>query len=230
MKVHLLQHVRFEGPGAIALWAHERGYEFSAVPVFEGADFPEPVPGDLLVSLGGPMSVHDAGKYSWINAERRLMLSALDAGTKVFGICLGAQLLAAALGASVAKSPEKEVGWQPVRRSGPSGASFAHEILPEVFEALHWHGEMFQIPDGALRLAESEGCPNQGFAVGREALGLQFHLEMLVEGVPALCEACPEDLRPARFVQPQAEILARPERFANAHNLLFAVLDALCSK
>ena len=230
MRVHWLQHVPFEGLGAIAPWLAARDAGVTATRLFEDPALPGVDAFDWLVIVGGPMSVHDEARLPWLAAEKRLIAEAIDAGRTVLGLCLGAQLIAAARGAAVTRGT-KEIGWFPVSAvpevtpaaaQSPFGA-----VLPAAFEAFHWHGETFARPDGAVHLARSEACAQQAFAIGDRVLGLQCHLEMTPSGVEALAAACPGDLAPGRWVQPVPEMLADAGRFDRAHRTLHALLDTL---
>ncbi|MCB0346024.1 MAG: type 1 glutamine amidotransferase [Bdellovibrionales bacterium] len=230
MKISVLQNVDFEGPGAIADWAEQRRWDMEVVRAYAGDSVQRAAGSELLVVLGGPMGVGDTDKFPWLESERNLISTEVSRGGRVLGICLGAQLLASAMGADVSSSPYKEIGWFPVRRITSAANCFMHDVLPEQFSAFHWHGDMFAVPTGAISLAESDGCPNQGFLFGNKALGLQFHLEVKADGVEKLVEACPQDLNTGRFVQTAEKMLKSSELFAESNQLLFAVLDALCEQ
>jgi GMP synthase-like glutamine amidotransferase len=220
MRVRYLQHVGFEGPAAVAEWADERGHGFDGVRVDEGEPFPDPERTDLLVVLGGPMGVYDTAEYPWLEAETEYLADAVGE-TTVLGICLGAQLLAAALGADVYEADVDEIGWFPVEtvsREGPFGA------LPETHTPLHWHGDTFELPAGATRTAESEAVRNQAFvAADGRAVGLQFHLEATPDSASDLLAG--SDLDGGEWVQPPAGI--RDGDFAAANEHLFSFLDSL---
>jgi GMP synthase-like glutamine amidotransferase len=109
-------------------------------------------------------------------------------------ICLGAQLIAKAFGASVYKNPYREIGWFPVERINSSEQNWEKTLLPEQAEVFHWHGETFELPKGAIHLASSKACPNQAFLFEKRILGLQFHLEITREGVEMLIQHCKPDL------------------------------------
>lgn len=223
MRIHCLQHVPFEGPGAILDWAANRGAGLTATALFAGEPLPDVEDFDWLVVLGGPMSVNDTGRYPFLDREMALVRAAVAAGRGVVGLCLGGQLIARALGGIVTRAPEREIGWWPVRTSEASGLW----SLPDTFEAFHWHGETFTPPAGARHIASSDGCPNQGFAMGERVVGLQFHLETTPAAARALVDNCPEDLAPARWVQCAADMIDAPERFAQANGLMGALLDRL---
>lgn len=158
-----------------------------------------------MVILGGPMSAYDP--LPWLEEEKRFIDGAIREGKKVLGICLGAQLIADVLGAKVYPGPEKEIGWFPVTLSEAAQESrlFAevpHEIIP-----LHWHGDTFDLPKGASRLASSELTPNQAFSLGTTVLALQFHLEMRRKDAEAIVENCGHELKSSQFVQEAHQIL-----------------------
>ena len=193
----------------------------------EGADLPAPDSASLFIFMGGGMSVNDEESLPWLAAEKEFIRSAIAAGHAVLGICLGAQLIASALGARVGPNPAgREIGWFPVRRAGGTGAE--PSIMPAEVEVFHWHGETFELPAGAVHLAESQACRHQAFQFGPAVIGLQFHPEATPESVAALVASCPEDLRPAPFVQAAERILsAPPDAFDGMHRLLDAVLGQL---
>lgn len=226
-RAHWLQHVPFEGLGAIGPWLDAAGYETTRTSLWESTAFPDPASLDLLIAMGGPMSVNDEETHRWLAAEKRFIGAAIRAGTPVLGICLGAQLIAAAMGARVQRAPEREIGWFPVRAEevAPEASAFR---LPPVTDAFHWHGETFDLPAGAVRLASSAACRNQAFQLGRSVIGLQFHPEVTPAAVSALIEHCGADLAPARYVQDEASMrAATPETYQALNTLLAEVLGYL---
>ncbi len=227
MRIRVLQHVPFEGLGCIEPWLVSRGAEILRTHAYRGDPSPDPDSFDGLIVLGGPMSVNDADRHPWIEAERDLVGRAVEDGRTVLGICLGAQMIASAFGMEVYPGDRREIGWWPVRRAedaerDPLGAAF-----PERWEAFHWHGETFDLPPGAVRLASSEGCRNQAFSLGPRTLALQFHLETTPAAAAALIENCPGDLRPGEFVRNANEILRDETRFRRANARMRSVLDRL---
>jgi GMP synthase-like glutamine amidotransferase len=187
---------------------------------------PSPAAFDALIVMGGPMSVNDEHEHPWLVAEKRLVRDAVEGGKIVLGVCLGAQLIASSLGAKVYKSAEKEIGWFPVEGVAPAVAgSFA---FPPSLPAFHWHGETFELPAEATRLARSAGCANQAFQVGRRTIGLQFHLETTPESARLLVENCRSDLEAGRYVQSERAILsATSERYAAMAQTLDSLLAYL---
>lgn len=230
MRLHYLQHVPFEGLGLIADWARERGHIVTATRLFEdgAASLPAFSEFDLLVVLGGPMSVHDTEEYPWLSPEMAFITRAINSGKACLGICLGAQIFATVLGAKVGRSKEREIGWFPIHLTetgveNPLGPLWE---LPLVF---HWHSEGFALPDDAERLATSPGCVNQAFCLGgaTHVLALQFHLESTEECVRGLLAHATEDeLAAGPFIQPSKTMLA--DAAANSAILqpaFFEILD-----
>jgi GMP synthase (glutamine-hydrolysing) len=228
MRVHILQHVSFEGPSCIQDWCHSRQLTLSRTRFFAADELPDIQQLDLLIVLGGPMGVADSDDYSWLTDEIRFIRDCIAANKVILGICLGAQLIAHCLGARVTKNPHKEIGWFDVQRH-PSLAR-QHplaDILPERFCAFHWHGETFALPDGALPLASSAGCKNQGFLYNDRILALQFHLEPSLASARQLIEHCRDELVTGPFIQSGALMLAEPARFDQAQQHMVALLDYL---
>jgi GMP synthase (glutamine-hydrolysing) len=176
--VYALQHVAAEPLGIIgdALKAGGIGVEY--VHVFAG----KPVPGDMtgaagLVVMGGPMGVYEQAEYPFLSQEIRLIEAALKAEKPVLGVCLGSQLLAAALGAEVKKGDHKEIGWFPVALTEAASIDRLFSEVERSFTAYHWHGDVFDLPVGAVSLASSAQTQRQAFSYQERAYGLLFHLE-----------------------------------------------------
>jgi GMP synthase-like glutamine amidotransferase len=226
MILHILQHDPEEGPGAIASWAAARGHVLQTTHVYRGEPLPDVGSGDLLVIMGGPMNIYQDRDHTWLRAERSFLERHIGEGGRALGICLGAQLLADALGGRVTQNPEVEIGWFPVRFTDEARALFP--FLPAAKEIVHWHGDTFELPVGAMRLGTSEACANQGFLHDGRILGLQFHAEMTPEFAAILVQQAGPDLQPASFVQDGQMILGRPDAdFQSAHALLYELLDAV---
>jgi GMP synthase-like glutamine amidotransferase len=173
---------------------------------------------DLLIAMGGPMSVNDEQAYPWLTAEKEFVRDAIHSGKAVLGICLGAQLIASALGARVYPNAVKEIGWFPVTKVTSPGNSIS--CFPESVDVFHWHGETFDLPSGATQFARSIGCENQAFRFGDSVIGLQFHLEITPESAKAIVTNCRAELSPSKYVQCEAEILAAPLRNYQVINAL----------
>ncbi|TKB12361.1 type 1 glutamine amidotransferase [Desulforhopalus sp. IMCC35007] len=206
MRAHYLQHVFFEGLGSIELWLTDAGYELSATRLYESAGFPAPAEIDLLVIMGGPMSVNDEAQFPWLVAEKNFIREVIDSGKPVLGICLGAQLIASAMGGNVYKNSVKEIGWFPVQSCLETDKK--EFVFPETVEVFHWHGETFDLPPGATCLASSAGCKNQAFQMGNSVIGLQFHLETTPQSAEAIVAHCRDELVEGQYIQTKEEILA----------------------
>lgn len=227
MRAHYLQHVPFESLGFMQPWLEAAGCEISCTRLYESTDFPALDAFDLLIIMGGPMSVNDEVTLPWLAPEKAFVKSAIQAGKRVFGVCLGAQMIASAMGARVYRNRVKEIGWLPVKSTNAVGDDLFR--FPRSIDVFHWHGETFDLPSGAIRLASSEACPNQAFQLGRSVIGLQFHLETTPECARLLVENCRADLRPiTRYVQSEVDILSvDPERYRAANALMGELLAYL---
>jgi len=227
-KVHVLQHVSFEGLGSIAEWLSARKSIVSYTRFFETPGLPAPDSIDMVIIMGGPMSVNDEDEYPWLVREKRFIRDAANLGIPMLGICLGAQLIASALGARVYKNPVKEIGWFPIR-AVPAAAGNLQ--LPRECVAFHWHGETFDLPEGAVHLAESDACDNQAFQLNRNIIGLQFHLETTLESASALLEHCRNELVPGPYIQSEAALQAVPASWYQSINAVMnGVLSYLAGK
>ena len=160
MRVHVLQHVPFEGLGSALGWLEARKATVTTTRLFEAASFPALGEFDVLIELGGPMSVNDEAELPWLREEKRFVAEAIRSGKAVLGICLGAQLMASSVGARVYRGSWKEIGWFPIHACAHHADAFVFLRTMEVF---HWHGETFDLPVGATHLARSEGCLHQAF-------------------------------------------------------------------
>jgi len=226
MRAHTLQHVPFEGLGTIEAWLQQAGYRITATRFYDSADLPEIEAIDCLVVMGGPMGVHDEKIHPWLAEEKTFIRSVIEAGKPVLGVCLGAQLIALCMGGEVMANPVKEIGWFPVE-AVPHGQGNVFRF-PARFEALHWHGDTFTLPKGAIQLARSQGCTNQAFQLGNHVIALQFHLEATLRSVRDLVSNCRDELVEGEFIATEAEILSATQRNRSAGSHLMArILDHL---
>jgi len=181
MKVLVIMHVESEGPGTLGAFFHSAGADIRTVRLYAGDTLPaDPSDVDAIISMGGPMNVYEEDKYPFLREETSFLRLAIDAGKPVLGICLGAQMIAKALGAQVTKSPVKEVGWGTVTLADDGRRDALFHGLPGTLDVFQWHEDMFHIPQGGKLLAYSDGCPHQAFRY-RNAWGLQFHVEVTAE-------------------------------------------------
>jgi len=227
LTVHVLQHVPFEDIGSMAPWLAGRRAEVSYTRFCAPHAPPPPVDAlDLVIAMGGPMSVNDEALFPWLKAEKAFLRAAIESGVPTLGVCLGAQLIASAFGARVYPNCAREIGWFPVRAT-PAGDSAAFRF-PDQETVFHWHGETFDLPPNAVRLAESAACANQAFQIGPRAIALQFHLETTPESAASLILNCRNELTGGDHVQSESELCSTPaENYARINHLMASVLAYL---
>ena len=224
IRMAVLQHVEFEGPAAIADWAAARGVPVRVFHLDRNGILPSIYDFDMLTVMGGPMSANDQAQLDWLGPEIALVREAIAAEKTVFGVCLGAQMIAKAMGVRVYPGSAKEIGWFPVERTGEHPL---FDGLPDSFTPLHWHGETFDLPHGAKLLAKSKITVNQAFAVGQRVLGVQFHMEATEDSVRMLVKAAAHEVGCGPFEQQPGIILANLGQCARLRPLLETVLDRL---
>jgi GMP synthase-like glutamine amidotransferase len=228
MRLHVIQHVPFEGPALIAEWAAECGHELTT-----GLALTEEYPAcddvDLLVVMGGPMDADDEVASPWLHAEKHYIAECIAAGHAVLGVCLGAQILAEVLGGRVRRNPQAEIGWYPVSKTDEGRLARLIASWPDSFVVGQWHGDTFDLPEGFEPILSSEACANQAFVFEGRVVGLQFHLEWSEESLGALIDACGSELEASGlFTSSAIQILDEAaERIAANRALLFALLDGL---
>lgn len=227
MRLHVLKHMPFEGPGAVASWAKERGHSLRTTELDYGQALPQPADFDGLVLMGGPMSVNEEDRYPWLRPEKALVRETLAAGKRILGICLGAQMIASALGAKVRPNGLKEIGWFPLESLPTASGHPLWAPMPRAIPVFHWHGETFDLPPGAVHLARSAACENQAYALGSQVLALQCHLEVDKESLREMVEGGSDEIDPRQpFIQSAGVMLGQPEALERLAPLLRALLDA----
>ncbi|MGH1392486.1 MAG: type 1 glutamine amidotransferase [Trichormus sp.] len=230
MKIHYLQHVPFETPASIEQWALEHKHELSATRFYADESLPPVGDIDWLVVMGGPMNIYEDHQYPWLTQEKRFIEQAITANKTVVGICLGSQLIADVLGSQVYSGKYKEIGWFPIQLTQEAQNSTLFGELPQQFTVFHWHGDTFDLPPGATRLAYSEGCENQAFIYNQRVLGLQFHLESTQESVSQIIANCGEEIVDDKYIQQPAEMLYQTDNFAKINLIMNSIFNNLaCS-
>jgi GMP synthase-like glutamine amidotransferase len=209
MLVKIISHVAHEGPGYLAEFLDRKRIAYELICIEDGAELPDTLDDTSgIVFMGGPMSVNDP--FPWIARETALIRRAVDADVPVLGHCLGGQLMAKALGAKVTRNSVSEIGWLPVEVVPSALARSWVGELPDSFPVYHWHGETFELPEGATHLLRSQGCANQAFVRGKH-LALQCHVEMTPQMIRDWIGRGGE-LRPSPTVQSGPEMLRDVER------------------
>ncbi len=207
MRVHVLQHVPFEGPARIKDWAYRAGHVLTTTQLFQDERPPKIEDVDFVVVMGGPMGAKDDQKYKWMRHEKTFIEHAIEKKKRVLGVCLGSQMIASILGAKVYANKQKEIGWYPIEMNWPNSRQSALNILPQKLNVFHWHGDTFELPSGAVHLARSTACENQAFSFNSHVIGLQFHLEVSMSEIETLIRHCPIDLVKGDSVMTAEEML-----------------------
>lgn len=223
MKALVIKHVPFEGCGNIENWLQSRGADWRYLRLYEDDELPAQHP-DLVVLMGGPMSVNDEQEFPWLVREKACIREWIAAGVPLLGVCLGAQLIASAMGGRV-QAGEKEIGWFPVQASGQAGLI----QLPDRFTPLHWHGDHIELPPAAVSLASSAACRNQVFSLGDHTIGLQCHLETTEHSLNAIVKNCAHELETEGvYIQSEQAIMqGLVEHNAALRELMHHILDVL---
>jgi GMP synthase-like glutamine amidotransferase len=223
MRILIFQHVPFETPGTLIDWAGSKEHEVDVYHAYKATYEPDIAQADMVISLGGPMGVYELQQYPYLQREVGYLQKSIKEGKILLGICLGAQLLAHALGAKVYRHVHPEIGWYPIQWKPASfltTPSYTNWVL-------HWHSDTFDLPTGAQLLASSEACENQAFTLGKNVMGLQFHLEVSPQWLYGVLEHEATSLVPARYVQPQENLLKNLAYSTACKSTLFQILDEL---
>jgi len=229
MKIHYLQHVPFETPASIEQWALNHKHSLSATRLYVNDSLPPVENLDWLIVMGGPMNIYEDNQYPWLTKEKRFIEQAIATNKTVIGICLGSQLIADVLGSKVYPGEDKEIGWFPIEFTNEARNSTVFDTLPQRLTVFHWHGDTFDLPTGATRLAYSAACQNQAFIYHEKVLGLQFHLESTPESVSQLIKNCGDELVDVKYIQQPSEMLTPVDNFDKINTVMNSILDKLAS-
>jgi GMP synthase (glutamine-hydrolysing) len=195
MRVWVLQHIHCETLGTIAAALDSRGIAPHYVRTFEGQTVPKDMDAAAaLIIMGGPMGVYELDRYPFLRDEMALIEQALKAKKPILGVCLGSQLLAAALGAEVKKGKAKEIGWYPVTLNEASFSDPLWTGIDPSFMAYHWHGDIFDLPPGAVSLASSTLTRCQAYRYGANAYGFLFHMEVTADMIATMVQTFGDEL------------------------------------
>lgn len=221
--VHIIQQESFENPGMITGWLNSKGIAYHITHIFKEEVALEEIP-ELIIIMGGTASVQQIEEYPYLTGLKQYLIQANSKGVKMLGICLGAQLLAELLGASVYPNTGQEIGWYPVNFSVDSLKNTVFDFFPEQQVAMHWHGDTFDIPLGAVHLGKSGATPNQGFVFENRICALQFHIETTSESLKPLVDRLGNTLQKDKWIQSPKEILAGGKYKNSNYTLLDKIL------
>ena len=220
-------HVPFEGPGAILDWVKKKGHKLQYTRFYKGDALPDASALDMLIIMGGPMDVFDYHVHPWMGDEIEWVKEFIHMGKPVLGICLGAQIIAAALGEEVYPGPHREIGWHNLQFFPSLGDFKIFKDLPITRKVFHWHGDTFNIPEDATRIAASLAFPNQGFIYKNKVMALQFHLEVTPVSIKELVDNCRDELVEGPYILSEKEILSEQKYFQTNQEVLYQFLDYL---
>ena len=227
LRIHYFQHVEFEGLGSIEEWVSSSGHSLSSTRFFEDEALPDLADIDWLIIMGGSMSIHDEQQYPWLKDEKQYIKQAVEAGKTVVGICLGSQLVSAALGAKVYRNKEKEIGWFDIELTPFAVSGTLFSDMGNHLKVFHWHGDTFDLPENAIALASSEGCRNQSYIYNSRVLAMQFHLEPTKDSLKQMIENGRAELKPGKYIQTEKEITDNTMLLESSRKALFLILDRL---
>lgn len=220
MRIACIQHVEFEGLGQIQNWIDEHSYSLKTYHPYLDNQFPTIDTFDFLIVMGGPMSANDEDIFPWLTTEKSLIWQSYTHKKKIIGICLGAQLIASSFGEKIYLNPEKEIGWFKVNTIFNSFLPF-----PESFTPFHWHGETFDLPQNGELIIQSEACKNQVFLIGKNILGLQFHLEMGELEILKIIHHCESEIIESKYIQ-NIDTIKNQFHFIETNKaILFSILN-----
>jgi len=225
LRIHYFQHHPSEGLCSIGEWISSAGHSLTSTRFYENQVIPELSEIDWLIVMGGPMSVNDEKEFPWLSAEKKFIREAIDADKTVLGICLGSQLVSAALGAKVYANNEKEIGWFDIELTTSAQSSLFID-MGSIQRVFHWHGDTFDLPENAILLASSAATKNQAYLYKRRVLALQFHLEQTAESMNAMIKSWGGELKKGKYVQTAKELL-NSQLLDSNKKILFEVLDRL---
>lgn len=228
MNISFILHASFEKPGVIEHWAKKNGHSIQKVNPYRGETLPSVDAFDFLVVMGGPQSPLEMDKSPYLQDEIMLIKQAIDSNKRIIGVCLGAQLISEALGAKTERSPHREIGMHLLELLDDAKHDPVFSHFPAKFEVMHWHNDMPGIPEGAVLLAKSAGCPRQAYRYGDRIYGFQCHFEFTNDLLKGMIENCVGDLvEKGKYIQSVKEILEADCSEINAK--MEKVLDYLAS-
>ncbi|OHB56648.1 MAG: hypothetical protein A2Y12_06065 [Planctomycetes bacterium GWF2_42_9] len=227
MKVHWLQHLPFEGLGTMGEYFKQKNIPSTSTHFYLNQSLPDIDSFDWLIIMGGAMSANDDAKYPWLTDEKKFIKKAIDDGKVVIGVCLGAQLIAASLGAKVYRNKYKEIGWFDLMPVKEAQNTILANCFSEKINAFHWHGDTFDLPKGAVHLASSEATKNQGYIIDNRVIGFQFHLETTYHYAKALFDNFPNEIVKEKYIQNAEKVFSDLGKFERINNAMARILDTI---
>jgi len=225
VNVCVIQHIYYESPGLIQNWLDENGYYYLLLESGENPIFPGSEDFDALIVMGGPMGVDDENTHPWLIEEKAFINEFIKAGKRVLGVCLGSQLVSSLLGAKVKRNKTLEIGWLPVSIHKDSLPAKYQDVFPEEFTTFHWHGDTFELPEGAVCFVNSNATFNQGY-IYKNVAAFQFHMEVTPWMLKQLIEKHGSDLNSEiESIQSADEILANMHLIKQNKIILYNFLN-----
>ena len=227
MHLHYFQHNHFEDLGYIGDWAKSHNFTTSVTRFDLNPNLPSLEDFDWLVVMGGAMGVNDSDKYPWILKEIEFIKEVIRSGKTVIGVCLGSQLIASALGARVYKNAEPEMGFWPITFTADAQRDNVFRHFPANLTVMHFHFDTYELPEGAIAMAESTITPIEAFRFGNNVFALQFHSELTESNTPIFIRELTHEIVPGKLVQQPAEMLQNIS-YCRINNKVFEkVLDEI---
>lgn len=223
MKAAILIHAAFEKPGAIQSWCEARDIKLAEIHSYKGEKLKDVDAFDILFVMGGPQSPREYVQYPYLSLEMDLIKKAIEEKKFVFGVCLGAQLIAEALGEITERSPEREVGVFPIHLTQQGVEDSLFKSIPDRFNVAHWHQDMPGLPVGSVVLATSPGCPRQIIRFNERTIGTQCHFELTSDLVKEMADHCHNDLNHGPYIQNLSDFVNAD--FDAINKVLFTLLD-----
>lgn len=226
-RIHFLLHVPYETPGCIEEWIRVMGYNYTSTALYADEVLPETENIDWLIIMGGPMSVHDIEEFPWLSDEKSFIKDAINQDKVVIGICLGSQLIAEVLGSKVYNNSFKEIGWFPVTKISKGDDLSLLRGFDKSETVFHWHGDTFDIPEGAVHGFTSEGCNNQCFIYNNKIIGLQFHVEVTESLLENMIINGNDEIIPDKYIQGMDQIREGGCSIKRNNELMLSILNAI---
>lgn len=198
----------------------EKGFLLQKIKLYDDQSLPPVEEVDYLIVMGGPMSINDEEKHSWLTGEKELIKEMLDFGKPVLGICFGAQLITHVLGKSVHPAKDHEIGWYPLKLTEAGKCHPLTKNWEEDLIVFHWHSNIFDLPEGAIHIASTVLCKNQAFVINDNVIGLQFHLEIAGKEVEKMIENWGRYRESGNYVQSAEEMLQKSHASADTKAML----------